>query len=171
MNLTRIIALSYAVICLSIAMITAIQQTQPALFFIRLFTIDEKYSLTLAFLLTALLLLLPAFLLLFIINFLRRSKNSFPDITGKTGIILHRKRALYNAVYNFKIIIDDKEIGVVGNGQSLFTELTSGKHSIAIKGFKSSEYIFDLKHWDVLKLETNIKEEGIKANIIIVPSV
>jgi hypothetical protein len=123
---------------------------------------------TLVFALTALLLLVPGFIFFVIISFLRRSKNVIPDLTGKTGILLRRNRALYNAAYSFDVIIDGVKKGKLGNGQSLFVELTSGKHEVAIDGFKSSQSEFDVRFGSVLRLKTQVKEEGIKANVVIV---
>lgn len=168
MKLARIFGISYAIAALVIAVYTTILQIQPGLFFIEMLTMDGKFPATLVFLLTALLLLLPGFLILIAVSYLRRKKNIIPDTTGKTGVILKRKRALYNAAYNFRVLVDGAQQGTVGNGQSIFVELVSGKHSISIKGFDSSKFEFDLKFATVLNLETQVKEEGIRANIIIV---
>jgi hypothetical protein len=45
-----------------------------------------------------------------------------------------------------------------------------GNTLISIKGFASSAFDFDLKFASVMKLETQVKEEGIRANVIIVSS-
>lgn len=164
----RFFGISYAIGALVVAILTTIMQVQPSLMFIDMLTVDGKFPATLVYLLTALLFLLPGFLLLIAISYLRRKKNVIPDTTGKTGIILKRKRALYNAAYNFRVIVDGAEKGTVGNGQSIFVELVSGNHTISIKGFESSTFHFDLKFEHVMKLETQVKEEGIRANVIIV---
>lgn len=168
MKLMRTLGISYAIGALVVAIVTTLLQVQPSLIFIEMLTMDGKFPATLVFLLTALLLLLPGFFILIAVSYLRRKKNIIPDTTGKTGVILKRKRALYNAAYNFRVIVDGTEQGTVGNGQSIFVELVSGKHSISIKGFESSKFEFDLKFATVLNLETQVKEEGIRANIIIV---
>lgn len=164
----RIFGITYAIVAMALAVATTILQVQPALFFIEMLTMNGKFPMSLVLLLTALLILLPGVLTLFLITLLRRKKNVIPDITGKTGVILKRTRALYNAAYNFRVILDGVEQGTVGNGQSIFVDLTSGKHVISIKGFKTSDYEFDLKFGTVLKVETKVQEEGIKANILIV---
>jgi hypothetical protein len=168
MTTARIFGITYAIAAMVVAVLTTILQVQPSLFFIEMLTVNGKFPLTAVFLLTALLILLPGLLIIIVINFLRRQKNVIPDTTGRTGVILHRKRALYNAAYNFKVIMDGAVCGTVGNGQSLFVELTSGRHVISIKGFESSRFEFDLKFGSVLRLETNVKEEGIKASVLIV---
>lgn len=168
MKTARIFGISYALAALVIAITTTILQVQPSLIFIELLTMNGKFPATLVFLLTALLLLLPGFLILFTISYFRRKKNVIPDTTGKTGVILKRRRALYNAAYNFRVIVDDAEQGSVSNGQSIFVELVSGQHRISIKGFESSTFDFNLKFATVLSLETQVIEEGIRANVIIV---
>ncbi len=168
MKTARTFGIAYAIAALVVAAYTTIVQVQPSLIFIELLTTYGKFPATLVYLLTALLLLLPGFLILTVISYLRRKKNIIPDTTGKTGIILKRKRALYNAAYNFRVIVDGAEKGTVGNGQSIFVELVSGNHTISIKGFDSSTFDFDLKFANVMKLETQVKEEGIRANVIIV---
>ncbi len=170
MKTARIFGISYAIAALAIAAFTTILQVQPSLIFIELLTTYGKFPATLVYLLTALLLLLPGFLILISISYLRRKKNIIPDTTGKTGVILKRTLALYNAAYNFRVMVDGAEQGAVGNGQSIFVELVSGKHTISIKGFASSTFDFDLKFASVMKLETQVKEEGIRANVIIVSS-
>ncbi|MBK6526711.1 MAG: hypothetical protein IPG07_14885 [Crocinitomicaceae bacterium] len=145
MKTARIFGISYAIAALAIAAFTTILQVQPSLIFIELLTTYGKFPATLVYLLTALLLLLPGFLILISISYLRRKKNIIPDTTGKTGVILKRKLALYNAAYNFRVMVDGAEQGTVGNGQSIFVELVSGKHRISIKGFESSKFDFDLK--------------------------
>jgi hypothetical protein len=170
MKTARIFGISYAIAALVIAVFTTILQVQPSLIFIEMLTMNGKFPATLVFLLTALILLLPGFLILISISYLRRKKNVIPDTSGKTGIILKRNRALYNAAYNFRVIIDGVEQGIVGNGQSIFIELVSGKHTVSIKGFASSAFDFDLKFASVAKLETQVKEAGIRANVIIVSS-
>lgn len=168
MKAARIFGISYAIVAMVIAGATTVLQVQPALVFIDMLTVSGKFPGSLVFLLTALLILIPGVLILVIVNLLQRKKNVIPDTTGKTGVILKRTRALYNAAYNFRVILDGVEQGTVGNGQSIFLELTSGKHVISIKGFKTSDYEFDLKFGTVLKVETRVQEEGIKANILIV---
>jgi hypothetical protein len=168
MKLVRIFGISYAITALVVAVFTTILQVQPSLVFIEMLTMNGKFPATLVFLLTALLLLLPGFLILITVSFLRRKKNIIPDATGKTGVILKRKRALYNAAYNFSVIVDGTEYGTLGNGQSIFVELVSGKHNISIKGFETSTFEFDLKFARVLNLETQVREAGIRANIVIV---
>src|SRR5688572_13276565 len=99
MKTARIIGISYALLCVVVATTVTILQIQPAQFFIELTTTYGKFPAMLVFALTALLLLLPGFVFFVIISFLRRTKNVIPDLTGKTGILLRRSRALYNAAY------------------------------------------------------------------------
>lgn len=170
MRLAQIVGISYAIVAVATALAVTILQVHPALFFIKMLVIDGKFPATVVFLLTALLLLIPGIAGFMLISYIRRSKNAIPDLTGKTGIILLRKRALYNAIYNFHVLVDGNKVGSIGNGQSLFVELTKGHHKIEIRNFKSSIYEFDLKFGNILKLVTQVKEQGIKAEVIIIPS-
>ena len=170
MNKLRLFSILYAITALVVAVVTTVAQTQPALFFIELTLSDGKFPITLVFLLTALLLLLPGLLLIQVIGLLNRPKNEIPDITGKTGIILHRKRILQSGIYIYPVLLDGEKRGRLGNGQSIFLEASSGQHTIKLGGIKSSEYSFDLPHGKVLKLETCLVKDGLKANVIIIPS-
>jgi hypothetical protein len=157
----RIFGMSYALIALIVAAITTFMQVQPALFFIDLLTgSDNKFPATAVFLLTALMLLLPLIPVLMVINRGNKKRNEMPDITGKTGIIVRRKKSLSNALYDSAILVDGQFKSSVSNGKSTFIELAYGHHHVQVKGHKSAEISIDLKMGEVLELQMAFVDDG-----------
>lgn len=97
-----------------------------------------------------------------------RSKNAIPDLTGRTGVLLKRKRVLYDAINVYTVLIDNQESGRVANGKEFFAELLPGNHIIKLKGFASSKYEFVVERSKVTRLITKVDDKSLVAKIFIV---
>lgn len=157
----RIFAAIYCFIGLVVALATTFMQVQPALFFIDLLSgSDNKFPAMLVILVTFGSFLLPLVVIALAVRSLNKNKNQMPDTTGKTGIIVHRKRALSNALYDSGIVVDGQLKSSVSNGKSTFIELAYGQHHVQVKGHKSAEINIDLKMGEVLELQLAFVDDG-----------
>ena len=160
----------YAIISAIIAITTSIMQIQPALFFIEPLTgSDNKFSLTLTMLLTFLTFFLPLVIFLLIKNRSNKQKNEMPDLNGKTGIIVHRIKALSGALLDSGIMINGELKSSVSNGKSTFIELPWGKYSVSLKGNKKINTDIEIPKREIINMELSIIDDGgLKAKITLI---
>ncbi|MBI3136280.1 MAG: hypothetical protein HYZ14_16515 [Bacteroidetes bacterium] len=160
------ILLVYVIAALIVSVATTLMQVQPALFFIELLTgSDNKFPVSATILLTMLALLLPALIVALIPRlFNTKQRNLVPDLTGKTGILVRRERALSNAVYTDAVMVNGEKKSAVSNGKSTFAELPSGSYKVFIKGATTGSPVMDitLAAGQVLKLKTGYAIDGLK---------
>ena len=157
----RIFAAVYCFVVLVVALVTTFMQVQPALFFIDLLTgSDNKFPATLVILLTFSVFLFPLLIIVLVLRSLNKNKNQMPDTTGKTGIIVRRKSALSNALYDSGIIVDGQLKSSVSNGKATFIELSYGSHHVQVKSHKSAEINIDLNMGEVLELQLSFVDDG-----------
>ena len=166
----RIFAVVYASISALVAIITSIMQIQPALFFIELLTGPEnKFSLTLTLLLTFLCLMPPLFIIILIKKFSNKQRNEMPDLNGKTGIIVHRTKALSGAIHDSGIMINGELKSSVSNGKSTFIELPWGKYNVSLKGKKNICIGVEIPKREIINMELSfIDDGGLTVNISLV---
>ena len=114
----RIVGICLALFAVALAVYSTITQTQPALFFIEWTTIYGKFPLSAVMLITALVLLIPIVILFLIAGKLKQNKDFMPDLKGQSGLVVVRKKALYNGLYLAKVLIDTQIKSAVSNGKS-----------------------------------------------------
>ncbi len=83
-----------------------------------------------------------------------------PDLFGKTGIIVHRKKALQSAIYDTGILINGELKSSVSNGKSTFIELPWGKYTVSIKGRKDASLEAEVPKREIIELEFSYVDEG-----------
>ena len=163
------IALVYVIVAAIVAVVTSILQVQPALFFIDLLVGDDnKFPAKLAMLLTMLALILPALIIILLINLVnKRNGNQMPDLTGKTGVVVRREWALVNGIYNDKVMINGEKRSTVSNGKSTFVELPGGDYKVFVKGATTQSPVMDVSvaAGQIIRLKTGYVAEpnGIKS--------
>ena len=62
------------------------------------------------------------------------SKLAAPP-NGRGLLYVYRPDEYYGKALNFKLVIDGKQIGDIGNGAYMIIPVEPGKHSIEVKGF------------------------------------
>lgn len=163
----RIVGICLALLAIVFAVYSTIQQTQPALFFIELTTIGGKFPATAVVLITSLVLLVPLILVLFLISKLSGNKNFMPDLTGRTGLVVTRKKALYGAAYVNKVLIDGEIKSAVSNGKSTFIPLPIGKYYLQISNKKSNGIEINITGNKITNVQMSYLDEGLKAKLIL----
>jgi len=131
------IAIIYIIIAAVVAIVTTILQVQPALFVIDYLTeFEGKYFVKLTVLLTLGLLLVPLiFIVLLLRLFDKGPKNEMPpSLSGKTGIIVHRKKQLQDGIYIMKVFVNGEVKSGVSSGKRTFVELAQGTYKVFVKG-------------------------------------
>ncbi len=129
--MNKIIVFTYLAISGIVAIVTTIAEAYPATIFIDLLSINNRYSVSLTLLLTFILLLLPLLLYALVYNLLKLQKPPLvEEMTGKSGVLVKRKRALQAAIFPMKVKINEEKLADIVLGGSVFIELTPGKHSI-----------------------------------------
>jgi hypothetical protein len=129
------LALVWIILATILAATTTILQIEPAATFIRLFA-DSRGSFPLIVPLGAIFIIavLPLFPIMFINNLIQNKKNKMPaDLTGKTGIVVHRDKELANAALMYKVMVDGAEKSKVGMGKRVFIELPAGNYQLQIQ--------------------------------------
>jgi hypothetical protein len=162
--IVKVLAITYALAAITVAVITTILQVQPALLFIEFLTgPDDKFPAMVAMLITALALLLPLVVILFVVGlFTKKGGNKIPDLAGKTGILIRRERVLSNGFYTDKVMINGQKLSTVSNGKSTFVELADGSYKVFVKGATTQSPIMDvaLAPGQVVKLKTGYRPEN-----------
>ncbi|MBC7865466.1 MAG: hypothetical protein IAF38_21000 [Bacteroidia bacterium] len=129
----RKVFLALLILTAVIAISSTVMQVFPANIFVRLLTIGDRFSTSIAFIFTWILLLLPVFIPLFIYN-LFVYRNKVPaTLSGLTGIVLRRERAIPDAFFPFTIELNGEVKDKIGNGRSVFIELQPGTHHIQMR--------------------------------------
>lgn len=131
----------YVFVSAVIAIATTLLEMQPALFFIEFLAPNpgDSYNLVFVLLMTFLVFLLP---LLVVLLGMRLVRNAPSEIiaTDRTGVFVMRQKALASALVGIPVYIDDKKMGVVDNGKTLFFELSAGMYTLqAGTGKQASE--------------------------------
>lgn len=161
----RVVGIFLALTCIAVAIYTTIAQIQPALYFIELTTVDGKFPATAVILITALSLLLPLIAVLFIIGKFSGNKDFMPDLTGRTGIVVKRPKALYGAAYVNKIFVDGELKSAVSNGKSTFIPLAIGTYLLQVKSKKLDGITISIKGNTITTVEFTHVDEGLKAKL------
>lgn len=167
--------LIWIVIAGIISLYTTFLEVEPARTSIRLFTDDfDRYSLIAVLGLTFILVLLPLLLVMLIYYFIQHkihNKHKMPnDFTGKTGIVIKRKKELTNVALMYGIFINSEQKTKLGIGKSAFVELEPGIYSIQVKlGIKiySPQIFVQLEHEKILSYHT--KADFSKSITMLVP--
>lgn len=157
----KIFAVGYLIIALIVSVTTTILQIQPALFLIDLLTgPDNKFSVTLVVALLMLAFMIPILLVALFVKSLNKKKNEMPDTTGKTGIIVHRKKGLSHALYDAGILVNGELKSSVSSGKSTFIELPWGKYTIQIKGHKAAVLDVEIARGKIVDLQFSLIDDG-----------
>ena len=155
---------TYASTCTIVAVYTTIREIQPALFFIDFLAPNpgDSYNFVIVLLTTLIALLIPLAAFLIAARVLRNSSSQLQQ-TGKTGLFVRRQKALSSAFVGIPIYINDKKMGLVDNGKTVFYEIPSGHYTIqAGKGKRASEKIeVNLSQKEQLKLDLKINTYGL----------
>ncbi len=160
----RIIIILYVIVTGAISIASAIFQTQPALFFINIFTVDEGssyYGMPVVFL-TWIVLLIPLFIFLIIAKLMRKKGDE--NITSdRTGIFVSRKKSFQSSLVGIPIYINDKKAGVVDNGKTKFFDVPVGLFSVqAGQGKQASQELqTNMDEGKQLHFELEIVNEGL----------
>ena len=162
----KIITLIYVIAAAAVAVVTTILEMQPALLFIDIMAPEpgDSYSLTLALLLTFLVLILPMLLVLTVMYFIRQLGNQSNNIPlDATGVLVLRKRQLQSAMVGIPIFVNNAKSGVVDGGKMKFIDLRAGTFQIqAGEGKQASETLqITLAPGDQVRLQLEIKAVGL----------
>ena len=92
-----------------------------------------------------------------------------PDLNGKTGIIVHRTKALSGAIHDSGIMINGELKSSVSNGKSTFIELPWGKYNVSLKGKKNICIGVEIPKREIINMELSfIDDGGLTVNISLV---
>ena len=161
------IAIVYSIVAITVAVITTILQVQPALFFIEWLTDSSNmFSIKGAILPTCLALLLPMIPILLIARTFNKGQRDLvpTDLNGKTGILVHREKALSNALYTDDVMINGEKKSGVSNGKSTFVELLPGSYKVFVKGATTATPVIsiELLSGQVIRFRTAYRADGLK---------
>ena len=90
-----------------------------------------------------------------------------PDLTGRTGLVVTRKKALYGAAYVNKVLIDGEIKSAVSNGKSTFIPLPIGKYYLQISNKKSNGIEINITGNKITNVQMSYLDEGLKAKLIL----
>jgi len=157
----KVFSIVYVLVALTISMVTTFMQIQPALFFIEFLTgSDNKFSVNGAIALTMLTFLIPLLIILLIAKAMNKNKNIMPDLFGRTGIVIHRKKSLSNAIHDSHVLIDGEYKSSVSNGKSTFIETGYGKFTVQIKSHKAATLDVDVPRGKIINLQMSFVDNG-----------
>jgi hypothetical protein len=132
------ITIVWLIIAAIIAIYTTITQDWPASMVIDWTAINGKYYIKLTVVLTWVLLMAPVVIPIYIFGLITARNRVPADLTGRSGIIVHRIRALQDAAYPFTILTDDEIKEKVSNGKSTFVDLKPGSYQLVVKSGRNS---------------------------------
>ena len=164
----KFFAIGYLIVALIVSVTTTILQIQPALFLIEPLTgSDNKFSATLVVSLLMLAFMIPLLMIALFVKSLNKKKNEMPDTTGKTGIIVHRKKALSNALYDAGVLVNGELKSSVSSGKSTFIELPWGKYNVQIKGQKAANLDVEIPRGKIIDIQLAfIDDGGLKIKVV-----
>ena len=158
----------YVLVSALVAISTTVLEVQPAHIFIDFLAPNpgDKYNLVFVLLMTFLIFLIP--LLVFLVV-MRLFRSTHPEMiqTGKTGFLVTRQKSLTSAIVGVPMYINDKKIGVVDNGKTMFFDVSAGTHTLqAGKGKQASEKIeVKILEKEQLKLDMHFNKDGLNPKI------
>lgn len=131
----------YVLISAITAITTTFLEVQPAFLFIEFLAPNpgDRYSLVFVLLMTVLTLLVPLLVLLIIMRLFGSSSSETinPD---RTGIFITRQKSFASALVGIPVYINDKKVGIVDNGKTVFFDAPSRTCTIqAGKGKQASK--------------------------------
>jgi hypothetical protein len=166
----RILSTLYAIISAAAAVYCTIYLYQPANFLADIFSSYDgtKYYITVVFLLTWLIFLLPLIIYAVIARLTRNRKEEVVG-PGRSGIFVTRKKALQSALLAIPIFINGKKAGVIDNGRTRFFELYSGNFTIqAGSGKRTSELLQgNISGKEQLHFILELEEDGLRVKYIL----
>jgi len=154
----------YVLISAVIAISMTVMEIQPALFFIDFLAPNpgDTYNLVFVLLMTFLTFLIPLLVFLIVIGLFRNSPSEMTQ-NGITGILVTRQKSFTSALVGIPVYIDDKKMGAVDNGKTLFYEISAGTYTIqAGKGKQASDKIeVEILEKEQLKFDVHINKDGL----------
>jgi len=134
---------SYVLVSALVAITTTVWEVQPARVFIDFLAPNpgDEYNLVFVLLMTFLVALIPLLIFLAVMRLFRSAQPETIQ-TGNTGLLVTRQKSLTSAMVGVPIYINDKKIGEVDNGKTMFFGVSAGTHTLqAGKGKQASEKI------------------------------
>ncbi len=162
------ITIIYVILAAIVAVYTTVNEIQPALSIIELMAPNpgDKYSGSLAFILTWFVLFLPLLIVLLLLKFFRSKPDEFVD-AERTGVFVTREKAFQSAIVPFPVYINSKKVGTVDNGKTSFFDLPEGEFTIQVGKRKQASDMLtgQLTDKDQLHFVFRLKDVGVRIQV------
>ena len=155
---------TYVLVSAVITISTTVLEVQPALFFIDFLAPNpgDTYNLVFVLLMSFLIFLIPLLVFLIVMRLFRSAPSEMIQI-GITGLLVTRQKSFTSAFVGIPVYIDDKKMGVIDNGKTMFFDISAGTYTIqAGKGKQASEKIeVKILGKEQLKFDVHINKDGL----------
>jgi hypothetical protein len=166
----KIVTSAYAIIAVTIALVTTILECQPALFWIRATSIHGEFFPKIVMLLTALTLLTPLIILYAVLILIRIGREDDPDqgLPGTTGIWITHKSKVQSAFLGIPVFVNGVKVGMMYNEKTRFFEIGPGAGILQAGKLSADKTEFDLGVEKHLRYELTVVESRFKIKYVLV---
>lgn len=173
----RILVYIYVLAAFVLSFGSLFTESYPARFWIDILAPEpgDKYPIAITGLLTALCLLLPMVIVMFILKVIRNRKSA-PAIDAidesyfnKSGIHFSRIKQMQNRLVSSPVFIDGIQQGRIDSGKKLFIALAPGTYEVEVGGKRerSEKLIVQVEANKHAQVEIEIVPNGLKSKHVI----
>ncbi len=170
----RILVYIYVLAAFALSFSSLFTESYPALFWIDILAPEpgDKYPIAITGLLTALCLLLPMVIVMYVLKVIRNRKNA-PVVDesyfNKSGIHFSRIKQMQNRLVSSPVFIDGIQQGRIDSGKKLFIELAPGTYEVEVGGKRerSEKLIVQVETNKHAQVEIEIVPNGLRSKHVI----
>ncbi|MNJ83209.1 hypothetical protein D3C87_06240 [compost metagenome] len=170
----RILVYIYVLAAFALSFGSLFTESYPALFWIDILAPEpgDKYPIAITGLLTALCLLLPMVIVMYVLKVIRNRKIA-PVVDesyfNKSGIHFSRIKQMQNRLVSSPVFIDGIQQGRIDSGKKLFIELAPGTYEVEVGGKRerSEKLIVQVEANKHAQVEIEIVPNGLRSKHVI----